>query len=104
MALPKKKRSKINSALDIVDELAQPTPINKFSSGAKKVGRPRTVDEDRERITLFLTPETLFRVEQILIHRKHKNRKSGEKVDRSLIIEEAVKEWLEKDEQSTIAV
>lgn len=96
MALPKKPRKRIEAALDTISNLNPNPPKSSLTS---KPGRPKTVDHDRERISLYISPDTLFELDQVVTKLKHVKKSQGKRIDRSLLIEIAVKNWLESDQE-----
>ncbi|MBL4622536.1 MAG: hypothetical protein JKY89_09065 [Immundisolibacteraceae bacterium] len=100
MALPKKKttKSKIDTAFEFINETS-----NNIQNSTKKLGRPKTIIEQRERISLHIKEDSLFRIERVLTFVKRARKLKGQKVDRSLLIDEAIQEWLEKHEKELLA-
>lgn len=93
MALPKKvqQKDKIQKAIDVLDSISQ--------TSVKKTGRPRTVLTEREKISLYINGDVLFRLEQVLAHKKYEARQNGQRIDRSLLIEDAITRWIEEEEK-----
>lgn len=100
MALPKRKitKNKIDTALDFISDTS-----SNVQSPTKKLGRPKTTIEQRERISLHIKEDSLFRIERVLTFVKRQRKLKGEKIDRSLLIDEAIQEWLEKYEKELLA-
>ncbi len=63
----------------------------------KKVGRPKTVEEGREPVYIYLTRKTSERFTLAFAHEQIKRKGKGGKIDRSLVVEEALTAWLDKN-------
>jgi hypothetical protein len=61
----------------------------------KKAGRPRLAGDRSARITFFITQETYDRFHLAAPQEQYKCNKAGQKIDKSLMIEEAIKAWLD---------
>lgn len=80
----------------------KPKPTTKKSDHkskppSKKVGRPSPRNGNTERYTLLLNEETAERLDIAIVTEKIKRKKRGEKMDKSLLIENLILEWLEKN-------
>jgi hypothetical protein len=114
MSIPKKRKplldkNKIHQAIKMADD----KPDDKKSKKAveekkvqeqkipeknkKKVGRPRLAGDRSAKITFFLAQETFERFNLAFPQEQFKRAKNGEKIDKSLIIEDAIKVWLSEN-------
>jgi len=105
MALPKKKKkivTDIGAAVQRAAGQEQTKPETASAkkktpaAGGKKGGRPSPRSGNVERMTLLLNEATAERLTMALATEQVKRRKKGEKVDKSLLIEEAIVAWLEE--------
>jgi len=104
MALPKIKKKIIPDISEAVQRAAAtlpaappPTPPG-FQSPAGKGGRPSPRSGNVVRQTLLLSEETAERLTMAYAGEQIKRRKAGEKLDKSLFIEEMIIAWLTKNE------
>ena len=105
MALPKKKKKiipDIGAAVQKAASQEQAKPEHTTAqkkappaAGVNKGGRPSPRSGKVARMTLLLSEDTAERLTMALATEQVKRRKAGEKVDKSLLIEEAVLAWLE---------
>lgn len=107
MAIPKKRKpladkDRIAKAVEIAeratgkpDKSGSISQLAKDTSSQKKIGRPALAGERTARITFYLSEETLTRFELGFLQEKYKQAKKGKKIDKSLIIENILKEWLD---------
>ena len=110
MGIPKKHKpladkQKIRKAIEIADgnthdkdktaviEKKEATPAKKSS---KRLGRPPiAADRDRSaKITFYASVETQTRFNLAFLQEQYKMAKEGKKIDKSLVLERAVEEWL----------
>jgi len=105
MALPKKKKKIVPDIGAAVQKAAgqeqaklEPTTIQKKApaAGVNKGGRPSPRSGNVARMTLLLSEDTAERLTMALATEQVKRRKAGEKVDKSLLIEEAILAWLDE--------
>jgi len=114
MALPKTKKkitdisAAVQKAAGIDEEKKAPSPVPKTKPAArkkappkaptpKKTGRPSPRSGNTERFTLLLSEETSERLTMAFATEQIRRKKKGEKVDKSLLIEEMIVEWLKKN-------
>lgn len=107
MAIPKKSQKKslgeslqriekaVQFAVTPADQSSEPPVKTKIISD-KKLGRPPLAGDRSAKVTFFLSPQTKERFEDGYLQEKLKRRRQGEKIDKSLLIEEALKDFLEK--------
>jgi hypothetical protein len=105
MALPQKKKAIPTNISQAVQKAAgnepappegpKTTPQNPASTG-KKAGRPSPRSGNTVRLTLLLRGETEERLTMALAEEQVKRRKTGEKVDKSSLIEEMILKWLDE--------
>ncbi len=105
MALPKKKKKIIPDIGAAVKKAAGQEQAKektndkqakkRKSAGVNKGGRPSPRSGNVARMTLLLSEDTAERLTIALATEQVKRRKAGDKVDKSLLIEEAVLAWLE---------
>jgi hypothetical protein len=102
MALPKQKKQikdKVDKALDIVEamnrsqERRAPVPAKN-----NKGGRPSAIPNRAVKMSLLLTQETHDRFSLAFPQEQLKRREHGERVDKSSLIEHALKAWLDENE------
>lgn len=103
MALPQKKKKISTNISEAVQKAAgvesppltvvQITPTPAVS---KKTGRPSPRSGNIVRQTLLLSEETAERLTMALAAEQIKRRKTGEKVDKSFLIEEMILKWLDE--------
>ncbi len=90
MAKPKPKKMSIDKA---VDEAAKEHPAR--PKAKVSAGRTPTVDYDRSgKLHISITQDTFDRLDQALLGERKKRR--PDKVDKGLIVEEALQAWLTK--------
>lgn len=101
MALPKKRKKLVADVSAAVQKAAkqdqtrsQPARKIKKTAEAKKTGRPSPRSGNVVRQTLLLSEETAERLTMAFAAEQIKRRKAGEKVDKSLLIEEMIVKWL----------
>ena len=104
MALPKKKKKIITDISAAVQKAAgqeqteqKSKPVNKKTPAATaaKAGRPSPRSGKVERMTLLLNENTAERLTIACATEQVRRRKLGDKVDKSLRIEEAIVKWLD---------
>ncbi len=100
MALPKKKK-KIIADIDAAVKKAAGAENNKSNSKKTKGrkgagGRPSPRSGNVERFTLLLSEKTAERLTLAFAAEQVKRKKNGEKIDRSLLIEEMIINWLDE--------
>ncbi len=106
MALPKQKKQikdKVDKALDIVEAMSLPqekAAMEKGTQGApkNKGGRPSAIPNRSVKMSLLLTQETHDRFSLAFPQEQLKRRKHGERVDKSSLIENVLKAWLDENE------
>jgi hypothetical protein len=101
MALPPRKKKIIPDIGEAVQKAAGIIPGQeeahiKHGAIVKKTGRPSPRSGKIVRQTLLLSEGTSEKLTMALAEEQIKRRKTGEKVDKSLLIEEAILAWLEK--------
>ena len=105
MALPKTKKRIIPDISDAVQRAAgsvgQPEPTSRtaFKQTAGKGGRPSPRTGNIVRQTLLLSEETAERLTMAYAGEQIRRRKAGEKLDKSLFIEEMIVAWLDNNEK-----
>ena len=87
----KKPSKKQENYITQVAEEAEKKPEQK-----KKAGRKATIKEKRRSAFFYFTNKTLNRFTIATAQEIVKRKDKGERVDRSLLVEEALKEWLAK--------
>ncbi len=107
MGLPIKKKTKnidkkIDKALEMAgaNENQTPTQTTKQSRGGeskKKPGKPPLAGERNARLACYLTDETASRFDLAYLSERLKRAKKQEKIDKSLLVEIVLKEWLDKN-------
>jgi len=114
MALPKNKKkiadisAAVQKAAGVEEKEKAPSPAPKTKPAArkkptakaaapKKTGRPSPRSGNTERFTLLLSEETSERLTMAFATEQIKRRKKGEKIDKSLLIEEMIVAWLNKN-------
>ena len=114
MALPKTKKkiadisAAVQKAAGVEEKEKAPSPTPKAKPAArkkvtpkapapKKTGRPSPRSGNTERFTLLISEETSERLTMAFATEQIRRRKKGEKVDKSLLIEEMIVEWLQKN-------
>ena len=102
MALPQKKKKILTNIGEAVQKAAGmdaaqlgPT-VPAPSAAGKRAGRPSPRSGNIVRQTLLLSEETAERLTMALAAEQVKRRKAGEKVDKSLLIEEMILKWLDE--------
>ncbi len=107
MALPKKKKKIVTDIGAAVQKAAgqektepKSKPANKNNKmtpavTAAKAGRPSPRSGKVERMTLLLNENTAERLTIAFATEQVRRRKLGDKVDKSLLIEEAIVKWLD---------
>ncbi len=95
MALPKKRnpiadQKRVEKAVEIAREQTE-------KPRKKKLGRNPLAGDRSSKITFYLSPETAERFDIAFLQEQLRLKKSGQKVDKSLIIETALKEWMERN-------
>lgn len=105
MALPKKKKKIIPDIVVAVQKAAasqeqtktkeKPAKKKTVTAGVNRGGRPSPRSGNVARMTLLLSEDTAERLTMALATEQVKRRKAGEKVDKSLLIEEAILAWLD---------
>ena len=103
MGLPKKKKkivpdigAAVQKAAEQEQKKQREKPAKKKAGGGvNKGGRPSPRSGNVARMTLLLSEDTSERLTIALATEQVKRRKAGEKVDKSLLIEEAILDWLE---------
>jgi len=104
MALPKTKKKIIPDINDAVQRAAATISTeSQYNSPAPppppaKGGRPSPRSGNVVRQTLLLSEETAERLTMAYAGEQIKRRKIGEKLDKSLFIEEMIIAWLEKND------
>lgn len=104
MALPKRKKSikdKVDKALDIVEAMSEPqTEVagEKQTVPKNKGGRPSAIPNRPVKMSLLLTQETHDRFSLAFPQEQLKRRQQGERIDKSSLIENVLKAWLDKNE------
>ena len=63
----------------------------------KRIGRPPLAGDRSNKITFFTTKETHNRFNLAFPQEQYKRAKRGEKVDKSLILEESLRSWLDQN-------
>ena len=101
MALPQKRKKIPTNISEAVQKAAgmvpaQPAAPPPQASVGKKTGRPSPRSGNIVRQTLLLSEETAERLTMALAEEQVKRRKIGEKVDKSLLIEEMILKWLDE--------
>ncbi|PXF56202.1 MAG: hypothetical protein C4B58_14370 [Deltaproteobacteria bacterium] len=101
MALPKKRKKLVVDVNAAVQKAAKQDQTKsqtarKVKKAAKKTGRPSPRSGNVVRQTLLLSEETAERLTIAFAAEQIKRRKVGEKVDKSLLIEEMIVKWLDK--------
>ncbi len=104
MALPQKKKKIPTNISEAVQKAAgvetppqlavQVAPPS--AASCNKTGRPSPRSGNVVRQTLLLSEETAERLIMALAAEQVKRRKTGEKVDKSLLIEEMILKWLDE--------
>jgi len=106
MALPKTKKKIADISAAVQKAASSPAPKTKPAArkkapskapAPKKTGRPSPRSGNTERFTLLLSEETSERLTMAFATEQIKRKKKGEKVDKSLLIEEMIVEWLKKN-------
>lgn len=102
MALPKTKKNIIRDISDAVQRAAETTgpPVNILQPNGRiaspnKGGRPSPREGSTVRQTLLLSEQTASRLTMAYAQEQNKRRKTGEKLDKSLFIEEMINIWLD---------
>lgn len=103
MGLPKKKKkivpdigAAVQKAAEQEQKIQREKPAKKKAGGVvNRGGRPSPRSGNVARMTLLLSEDTSERLTIALATEQVKRRKAGEKVDKSLLIEEAILDWLE---------
>ncbi len=105
MATPKKRtpivnRSAINAAIDQAGSIVTPhVSIEEGSAkkpGKKRLGRPPLTVDRSERLTIVMTKTTLERFNMAFLQEKMERLRQGEKIDQSLLIENIIKDWMDR--------
>lgn len=86
---PEEGAAKKSAPPPVAPARSQPAP-------ARKIGRPALKAGRSERITVFLTPETRHRLRRALLQEQLSREANNDKVDQSLIVEEALEHWLKQ--------
>ncbi len=107
MGIPSKKQNKTTSANRVkqaiqateTEEVKQVSGIEavQVQTLPKKLGRPALKADRNAKITFYLSQETSNRFNLALPQEQIKRITKGEKVDKSLILEEALLEWLQEN-------
>ena len=97
MALPKHRKQIVADVSEAVQRAADSllTPGKEFSAKGKG-GRPSPRKGKTVRQTLLLSEETAERLTMAYAAEQVSRRKNGEKLDRSLFIEEMICSWLDQ--------
>ncbi len=102
MAIPKKKKNIVKDIGAAVQKAAgQDKTTSKSGSSAKKkqaavkTGRPSPRTGKVERMTLLLSEKTAERLTIAYATEQVQRKKKGDKLDKSLLIEEAIEQWLD---------
>lgn len=111
MGIPKKTKSKpladktqeIKAAIETATKGSKKNSTSnktekKQAVKTKKIGRPPLAGNRSTRITTFMSKETKDRFEIAFLHEQLKRRKSGGKIDKSLLVEEAIKTFLDNND------
>lgn len=104
MALPKTKKKIVPDISDAVQRAAAAiSSENQYASpgtqpAPAKGGRPSPRSGNVVRQTLLLSEETAERLTMAYAGEQIKRRKTGEKLDKSLFIEEMIIAWLKKND------
>ncbi len=93
MALPQKKKKIPTNISEAVHKAAGVNPAQPAVPN-KKTGRPSPRSGNIVRQTLLLSEETAERLTIALAEEQVRRRKTGGKVDKSLLIEEMIMRWL----------
>lgn len=112
MALPKKRKpladkARIAKALEaagVRSENKEPAKEKVLKAEAapekpvqrKRVGRPPLAENRTARISFYLSPETFDRFELAFLQEQLACAKRKEKIDKSLLLEKILDEWMEK--------
>jgi len=108
MTIPKKRKplankKRIQNAIKIAGGTSpqedKPKPkktARPKSTPTKKVGRPEIAGKRSGRITFYLAQETLQRFDIGFLQEKIKQAKKGKKIDKSLVLGNLLKDWLDK--------
>lgn len=64
----------------------------------KRVGRPPLKEDRSARMSFYLAPETLERFDLAFMQEQYKQATKGKRIDKSLLLESIIKEWLVKNE------
>ena len=101
MALPKKRKKLVVDVNAAVQKAAsqdqtKSQTARKVKKAAKKIGRPSPRSGNVVRQTLLLSEETAERLTIAFAAEQIKRRKVGERVDKSLLIEEMIVKWLDE--------
>ena len=106
MAIPKNKKKiniadKVDKAFNTINAL---NSINTHTSEKsdnkvkrKKPGRPSTIPNRTAKMHFYLSKETFDRFNLAFLEEQIKQTKKGSKIDKSYIVELALREWMDKN-------
>lgn len=95
---PQKMTNSNTHALERQIEAAAPLPSPPSTpTSARRPGRPALKEGRTERVTAWMTPKTRKRLKSALFGEQAKRQETSGNVDQSLLIEEAIEEWLDKN-------
>ncbi len=110
MSIPKKTKSKpladkthkikeaIKTATKGSEKKSTPKKTEKKQTEKrKKMGRPPLAGDRSARMTFFMSQNTKDRFDMAFLQEQLKRRKAGEKIDKSLLVEEAIKVFLDNN-------
>ncbi len=105
MAMPKKKKpisSNVKKGFETLEALEPKAAKEKIpgkksaSPNQNKGGRPSPIADRTGRFSLYLSQTTMDRFTMAFPQEQIKQRALGEKVDKSMVIETAILEWMER--------
>lgn len=100
MAIPKTKSKHLSDQSQKIKQAIETASKGSETEKPQKVTRlgRRPLAGDRSgKMTFFMSPETKERFDIAFLQEQLKRRKNGEKIDKSLLVEEALKAFLDKN-------